>query len=107
MKPGSIVCCIDDTGWSQDVYQLFPTHPKQDNLYVIRRVIPNWVDPNGLPGIALEEIFGNWTLFKTYSGQTIFEEYHFRKNRFQEVQAPDHINDFFVELFLTEISINH
>ncbi len=107
MKPGSIVCCIDDTGWSQDSHHLFPTLPKKDNLYVIRRVIPNWVDPHGPPGIALEEIFGSWRLFKTHSGKTIFEEYHFRKNRFQEAQATNHLNDFFVEIFLTEISINH
>jgi hypothetical protein len=107
MKSGSIICCIDDGGWSRWALREFTSLPTKDGLYVVRRVIPNWVDPNGPPGITAEEIFGSWTLFKTHSGQTIFEEYHFRKNRFQEVQPPQHFNDFFVESFLTELRVNH
>jgi hypothetical protein len=85
MKPGSIICCIDDGDWSQDSQQLFPNLQKKDHLYVVRRAIPNWTNPKGPEGIALQEIFGDWSTFKTYSGQTIFEEYHFIKNRFREL----------------------
>ena len=57
MKPGSIICCIDDGGWSQWVHREFTSLPTKDSLYVVRRVIPNWVDPKEPPGIAVEEIF--------------------------------------------------
>jgi hypothetical protein len=107
MKPGSIICCTDDGGWSQWVHREFTSLPTKDSLYVVRRVIPNWVDPNGPPGIALEEILGTWTHFKTYTGQIIFDEFHFRKNRFEEVQPPLKIEDWFVESFLMTISNNH
>lgn len=88
MKPGSIVRCIDDSDWSPETQHLFPSLPVKDCLYTVRRIIVNTEKAGGPPGVALDEIRGTWENFKTYYGTVVFEEYHFRMNRFKEELPP-------------------
>ncbi len=85
MKPGSVVLCVDDSSWDEHARKDFLELSISGRLYTIRRVIPNIIDPSGPDGIALAEIFGSWYFFKHYNGKVVFEEYHFRKNRFLEI----------------------
>jgi len=101
MKPGSIVRCVDDTHWREHAYKDFPTLPIREGLYTVRRIIPNIVLPNGPPGVALEEIRGAWAIFATYRGDTVYEEYHFRMNRFVEILPPIRLQEF-LEAFMNE-----
>jgi hypothetical protein len=98
MKPGSIVVCIDDTGWDEHVSKDFPFLPVKNRRYTVRRIIPHFIDPNIPDGVALEEIRGNWDFFKTYNGTIVYEEYHFRMNRFIEVEDSELIKEEELEL---------
>lgn len=98
MKPGSIIVCIDDTGWDEHVYKDFPCLPVKNRQYTVRRIIPHFIDPSIPDGVALEEIRGNWDLFKTYYGTIVYEEYHFRMNRFKEVEEAKSIKEEELEL---------
>jgi hypothetical protein len=106
MKPGSIVRCIDDSNWSSDSLQHFPSLPVKDCLYTVRRIIPHWQIADGPPGVALEEILGVWEQFKTYYGSVVFEEYHFRMNRFKEVLPPQSIESLLEEIMEETLFIN-
>jgi hypothetical protein len=101
MKPGSIVRCVDDSNWSSDSLQHFPTLPVKDCLYTVRRIIPNTDVADGPPGVALEEIRGVWENFETYFGTIVFEEYHFRMNRFKE-ELPPLDQELFNEMIKSE-----
>ena len=85
MKPGSVVLGVDDSNWDEYARKDFSELPISGRLYTVRRVIPNIIDPSGPDGIALAEIFGSWHFFDHYNGKTVFEECHFRKNRFLEI----------------------
>lgn len=89
MKAGDYVVCINDKNWSKDAHHRFDTLPVKDRVYRIRRVIPNIERKNGPAGLALEGIFGAWDMFETYDGRTVFEEYHFRKNRFRIIDETE------------------
>ena len=87
MKAGSLVICIDDSNYSFYAKDLYNKLPKKYCIYRIRRIIPHITDPDGPDGVALEGIFGKWEQTENYKGQPIFEEYHFRKNRFAEIKS--------------------
>ena len=89
MKPGSHVICVDDTNWSSFAKDDFPSLPVKDSIYTVRRIIPNIDEPDGPPGVALEEIRGAWDYFETYFSTTVYEECHFKMSRFKEVIPPD------------------
>ena len=89
MNAGDYVICIDDKNWSNEVHLHFDTLPVKNHVYRIRRVIPNIEIKNGPAGLALEGIFGAWDIFETYEGSNVYEEYHFRKNRFRVVDITD------------------
>jgi len=99
MKPGSVVFCVDDSNWDEYARKDFSELPISGRLYTVRRVIPNIIDPTGPDGIALAEIFGSWHFFDHFNGKTVFEECHFRKNRFLEIiPLPD--------IFLSESEVH-
>lgn len=89
MKVGSYVVCVNDSNWNAMAYVLLPKLPVKGNIYIVRRVIPNIDDNCSEDGIALEGIYGEWWIFKTYFGTKVYEEYHFRMSRFREIDAPD------------------
>lgn len=89
MKAGDYIICIDDKNWSIEVDLYFDTLPVKNQVYRIRRVIPNIEIKNGPAGLALENIFGAWDIFETYDGRNVFEEYHFRMNRFRIMDQAD------------------
>jgi hypothetical protein len=96
MKVGSKVICIDDTNWSYGVNEHFDVLPQKGKVYTVRRIIDNINSPDGPPGIALYNFFGRWSLYEHYSGHEVYEEAHFKMNRFREV--------FSDELFILEPS---
>lgn len=93
MKPGSLVICVDDTHWSSFAKEDFPSLPVKDSIYTVRRIIPNIDEPDGPPGVALEEIRGVWDHFETYFGTTVYEECHFKMSRFKEVLPPNQASE--------------
>jgi len=106
MKPGSIVRCIDDSNWRELAHQDFPRLPVKDALYTIRRIIPNIIQRDGPTGVALEEIRGVWDTFQTYEGTYVYEECHFRLNRFEEVLPPQSIESLLEEIMVEPLFIN-
>lgn len=87
MKAGDYVICIDDSNWNEEVFERFNTIPVAGRVYQIRRVIPHWSIKNGPDGLALAGIFGDWDIFETFDGREIYEEYHFRQDRFKLTNA--------------------
>ena len=85
---GSIVVCVDDGNWWYDIMEYFKVLPVKGQLYTVRMIIPNMEDPNGPPGVALEEIYGKIDTIKTYAGEIRDVEVHFKIKRFQEVLPP-------------------
>ena len=85
MKPGDYVVCVNDRNWSANAKNSFNKLPVAGQVYRIRRIIANSEYPHGPAGIALEGIYGRWDLIIHFNGTEIFEEYHFRKNRFKPV----------------------
>jgi len=83
MQPGSIVVCIDDSGWREMAYKVFPRLPIKGRHYTVRRIIPNIDAESGFFGIALFEIRGESAFFLRSDGDFSFEEYHFRSIRFR------------------------
>ena len=99
METGSIVVCVDDGNWWYDIAKYFKVLPVKGQLYTVRMIIPNMVDPNGPPGVALEEIRGVIDTVKTYTGQIREVEVHFKIRRFQEVLPPEKISiEDFIEI---------
>lgn len=41
MKPGSIVLCVDDSNWWDDIMEYFDKLPVKGELYTVRMIIPN------------------------------------------------------------------
>lgn len=87
MEKGSLVLCINDY-FPEDTSLMFGALPVKLKTYTVRRVIPNPEVRNGEDGIALEGIYGNIGGVRSYTGKIIYEEYHFRKNRFIELLPP-------------------
>jgi hypothetical protein len=85
MKVGSLVICVDDTNWAAEAYHYFDRLPVAGKTYRIRRIIENINVIGGPEGIALQEIWGQLNFYKTYDGRTVFEEAHFKKARFREI----------------------
>jgi hypothetical protein len=85
MKVGSKVICVDDTNWSPSIDKYFDKLPVKGCKYIVRRIIEDFVF-NGTPGIALHTIYGNWSYWNSASGITMYEEAHFRMNRFREIE---------------------
>jgi hypothetical protein len=88
MKVGSIVECIDDANWWEDILLYFDTLPIKGQYYTVRAIIPNHAHIDGPPGIALEEIYGRDAMIKTYTGSSVKIEVHFKIKRFKEVLPP-------------------
>jgi hypothetical protein len=85
MKVGSLVICVDDTNWAAEASHYFDKLPVAGKTYRIRRIIENINVIGGPEGIALQEIWGQLNFYKTYDGRTVFEEAHFKKSRFREI----------------------
>lgn len=98
MKAGSYVICVDDSNWSEHALADFNRLPILGHTYRVRRIIPHIQVENGPDGVALEGIFGQWKLYQTFDKNVVFEERHFRMNRFREIEPP--IDD---QLSLTNI----
>lgn len=88
MKQGSYVVCIDDSNWDQLAYVYMSDLPVKGKVYRVRRVIHNFSILCEGDGIALEGIYGDWRTFQTNNNTRVFEEYHFRMDRFREIDAP-------------------
>ena len=86
MQVGSYVICIDDSNWSKSASIKMNKLPKKNQVYRIRRVIEGFKYQEGDDGIALVGIYGDWDNFINDNNQIVFEEYHFRKNRFKEIE---------------------
>ena len=71
MQKGSIVVCIDDGNWWSDSMEYFNKLPVKGELYTVREFFPNCIDPNGPPGVALEEIIGKFDEVLMHTGQLI------------------------------------
>jgi len=78
MKVGSIVICIDDSNWSKDVHELFNILPIKGNIYRVSQIHPNYSSKNGPPGVSVEGIVGKVEEMKTYWGQILPIEWHFK-----------------------------
>jgi hypothetical protein len=85
MKVGSKVICVDDSNWASHANMYFDKLPVKGCTYIVRRIIEDFVF-NGTPGIALHTIYGNWSYWNSASGITMYEEAHFRMNRFREIE---------------------
>ena len=92
MQKGSIVVCIDDGNWWSDSMEYFNKLPVKGELYTLREFFPNCIDPNGPPGVALEEIIGKFDEVLMHTGQLIKMELHFKIYRFKEVLSPGNIS---------------
>ena len=102
MKVGSIVECIDDTNWWEDILLYFDTLPIKGQYYTVRAIIPNQKYVDGPPGIALEEIYGKNAMIKNYTGSSVKIEVHFKIKRFKEVLPP--LEDSSIEEMVTQIT---
>ena len=85
MKVGSKVICIDDSNWAANAAMFCDKLPVKGRCYIVRRIIPDFTKKNGAPGIALHGIYAKWDFWKNIHGQDVYEEAHFRMNRFREV----------------------
>lgn len=88
MEAGTFVLCIDDSNWDPLAFVKMSSLPVKGKVYQVRRVIPDFTSKCGNAGIALEGIYGDWSIFTSYNNQSVFEEYHFRMNRFREIETP-------------------
>ena len=88
MQAGSYVICIDDSNWDVRANVYMSRLPKKVKVYRVRRIIPDFINNKDEEGIALDGIYGNWDTFTTYNKTQVFEEYHFRKSRFREIESP-------------------
>ena len=86
MKAGSFVICVDDTNWSKYAYEVFNKLPVQGQLYIVSEIHPNYVSKEGPPGVSVEGIVGKTTTIKTYWGQYLPIEWHFKISRFKEIE---------------------
>ena len=93
MKAGSYVICIDDSNWDVRANVYMSGLPKKGKVYRVRRIIPDFINNKDEEGIALDGIYGNWDTFTTYNKTQVFEEYHFRKSRFREIEKPLLVED--------------
>ena len=105
MKSGTLVICIDDTNLpnnfpdylnevsvkkDNEISKYGSKAPiKKGNIYLVRRVIKNWSSPDGPQGVALCGFFGKWYLWLHTEKTFLFEELHFRMNRFKEITQED------------------
>ena len=86
MKVGSKIICVDDSNWANNTPLYFDNLPVKGHFYFVRRIIPDFTEINGKPGIALHGIYPKWATWQNYNGQPVYEEAHFRMNRFREVE---------------------
>ena len=88
MQPGSLVICINAERFSPLASVKMSALPQKNKMYTIRRIIPDFTGKAGGPGVALEEIWGQMDTFTASDGANVYEEYHFRMNRFAELLPP-------------------
>jgi hypothetical protein len=86
MKVGSFVICVDDTNWSSDVHENFNKLPVKGQLYIVSEIHPNYASKEGPPGVSVEGIVGKMHTIKTYWGQRLSIEWHFKIRRFKEIE---------------------
>ena len=97
MQVGSYVVCVDDSNWDVLAFVVMTGLPEKGKVYCVRRVIPDFTKISDEEGIALDGIFGDWGTFNTYHKTQVFEEYHFRKSRFREIEKPLLVEDVLEE----------
>jgi hypothetical protein len=85
MKVGSFVICVDDSNWSTDAHQNFNKLPVKGQLYIVSKIHPNYASKEGPPGVSVEGIVGKIHTIKTYWGQRLSIEWHFKISRFKEI----------------------
>ena len=86
MKVGSFVICVDDSNWSEDAPLNFNKLPVKGELYRISAIYPNYSRKEGPPGVSVEGIVGKIETIKTYWGQYMPIEWHFKIRRFKEIE---------------------
>lgn len=85
MKKGSWVVCINDSNWSPNARTSLSSLPVKNRLYRVRKLFP---EDGGVPGIAVDGIFGKFIYYKYPDGVERFVECHFFGWRFREVALP-------------------
>lgn len=85
MKVGSIVICVDDSNWSIDAHENFNKLPVKGQIYRISQIYPHYTIRGGPPGVSIEGIVGRIRNLKTYWGQYLPVEWHFKICRFKEI----------------------
>ena len=85
MKVGSKVICVDDSNLASHAHKYFDKLPVKGCTYIVRRIIEDFANC-GAPGIALHSSYGNWDYWHSTSGVKVYEEAHFRMNRFREIE---------------------
>ena len=85
MKAGSFVICVDDTNWSKEAHEHFNKLPVKGELYIVSEIHPNYASKEGPPGVSVEGIVGKIFTIKTYWGQYLPIEWHFKICRFKEI----------------------
>jgi hypothetical protein len=101
MKEGSYVICVDDSNWDELAPIKMSSLPKKNQIYKIRRIIYGF-ENSGEFGIALEGIFGQWEIHKNIYNQKVFEEYHFKRRRFREIESPETFVESVIESIAEE-----
>lgn len=102
MKTGSYVVCIDDSNWDPRAKTTMTSLPIKNHVYRIRRIIPAFHPSCPEDGLALEGIYGDWAFFDSTAGTRVFEEYHFQKKRFREIELSEITSDMILEEFLEQ-----
>lgn len=100
MQAGSYVVCVDESNWDILAYVVMTGLPEKGKVYRVRRVIHDFTKISDEEGIALDGIYGDWGTFNTYHKTQVFEEYHFRKSRFREIENPILFEDVLEEVDL-------
>ena len=88
MQEGSYVICVDDSNWDELAAVKMSALPIKNHIYRKRRIIYGF-EKSGDFGVALENIFGDWDNHRNIYNQWVFEEYHFKKERFREIDSPE------------------
>lgn len=106
MKVGSIVLCVDDSNWQQDINECFNILPVKGKLYKISAIYPHYGKRNGPSGVSVEGIIGKIRNIKTYWGEIIRCEWHFKIRRFKDTgllsDDIDQLNEIDIEELITE-----
>ena len=102
MKVGSFVICVDDSDWSKDAHENFNKLPVKGQLYIVSEIHPNYASKDGPPGVSVEGIVGKIHTIKTYWGQYLPIEWHFKISRFKEIDLLSNSVELIKEIEIEE-----